>query len=86
VTIGAPPAVDLSARSRNAFRGLAAIGVISAVAGALLAPDRMWANWLLLSYYGLGLGLAGLCPSRSILRPDRAGASPYVAYPKPWPA
>jgi hypothetical protein len=53
--------VELPVRSRNAFRALAAIGVVSAAAGALLAPDRMWANWLLVSYYALGLGLAGLC-------------------------
>jgi hypothetical protein len=41
--------------------GLAAIGVIVAAIGAVLSPDRMWASWLLVSYYALGLGLAGLC-------------------------
>ena len=32
-----------------------------AAAGAVMAPDRMWASWLLVAYYALGLGLAGLC-------------------------
>ena len=26
-----------------------------------MAPQRMWASWLLVAYNGLGLGLAGLC-------------------------
>ena len=41
--------------------GLAAIGVLTAAAGAFMAPDRMWASWLMVAYYALGLGLAGLC-------------------------
>jgi len=40
---------------------LAAIGVLTAAAGAFLAPARMWASWLMVAYYALGLGLAGLC-------------------------
>ena len=53
--------VELPASTRMALMILAAIGVISAAAGAFMAPERMWASWLLVAYYALGLGLAGLC-------------------------
>ena len=53
--------VELSATTRTALMALAAIGVITAAAGAFMAPERMWASWLLVAYYALGLGLAGLC-------------------------
>jgi hypothetical protein len=58
-----PPArpVEIAATTRTALMVLAAIGVISAGAGAFMAPERMWASWLLAAYYALGLGLAGLC-------------------------
>ena len=46
---------------RKTMIGFAAIGAIVAALGAVVAPDRMWASWLLVSYYALGLGLAGLC-------------------------
>lgn len=36
-----------------------AVGGVTFVAGALLAPGRTWANLLLVSFYLLGLGLAG---------------------------
>ena len=55
------PPVELSGRAQAVLRGLAAVGAVAAAAGAFLAPDRMWANWLLVSYYALGLGLGGLC-------------------------
>src|SRR3989304_552333 len=38
---------------------MAVVGGISLVAGALLAPQRTWANLLLASYYLLALGLSG---------------------------
>src|SRR5437660_1111536 len=53
--------LELAARTRTALMVLAAIGVVAAVAGAFLAPERMWASWLLVAYYSVGLGLAGLC-------------------------
>ena len=40
---------------------LAVVGAITAVVGARLAPDRLWASWLLVSYYIARRGLAGLC-------------------------
>jgi hypothetical protein len=56
-----PPAVELGRIGRAGFMVLAAIGGITAAAGAFLAPGRMWAGWLLVAYYLLGIGLAGLC-------------------------
>ena len=53
--------VELAPRTRQTLIGLAVIGAIVAAAGAVMAPDRMWASWLLVGYYALGLGLAGLC-------------------------
>ena len=53
--------LELSAVTQITLRVLAAIGVVIAVAGAFAAPQRMWASWLLVAYYMLGLGLAGLC-------------------------
>ena len=49
----APPALE------RLFRALAVVGGISLLAGAILAPQRTWANLLLASYYLLALGLAG---------------------------
>jgi hypothetical protein len=46
---------------RTALIALAAIGALTALAGAFIAPARMWASWLMVAYYALGLGLAGLC-------------------------
>jgi len=42
------------------FRVLAAIGVATLVAGLFFAPQRIWPNLLLVSYYLLGLALAGM--------------------------
>jgi hypothetical protein len=53
--------VELDGGTRTVLMVLAAIGLITAVAGAFMAPQRMWASWLLVAYYSLGLGLAGLC-------------------------
>jgi hypothetical protein len=53
--------LELAASTRTALMILAAIGGLTAVAGAFMAPARMWASWLLVAYYALGLGLAGLC-------------------------
>src|SRR5436190_3498113 len=57
----AASSVSLAPSSRATLVGLAAIGLIVAAAGAAFAPDRMWASWLLVIYYAVGLGLAGLC-------------------------
>jgi len=56
-----PRPVELSGSTRTAFMAMAAIGVLTAAAGAFMAPARMWASWLMVAYYSLGLGLAGLC-------------------------
>ena len=53
--------VRLATFERQTLIGLAAVGAIVAGVGAALAPDRMWASWLLVSYYAIGLGLSGLC-------------------------
>jgi hypothetical protein len=53
--------VTVAANVRNALAACAAAGVISAVTGAFAAPERMWASWLLVASYVLGIGLAGLC-------------------------
>jgi hypothetical protein len=50
--------------SRGQQVGLVALAVLGAAAtavGAALAPDRLWASWLLSGYYTLGLALSGLC-------------------------
>ena len=52
---------ELTSRERQIAWGLAAIGAAVAAVGAGLAPDRMWASWLLVGWYAVGLGLAGLC-------------------------
>jgi hypothetical protein len=52
--------VALEGAVRNGLSALVAIGAAAAVAGALVAPARMWASWLLVAYYVLGIGLAGL--------------------------
>jgi hypothetical protein len=57
----APRPVELPAAARTVFMVLAVIGLIAAAAGAFVAPTRMWASWLMVAYYALGLGLAGLC-------------------------
>jgi hypothetical protein len=41
--------------------GLTTAGAAAAIVGAASEPSRMWANWLLVSYYGLTLALGGLC-------------------------
>jgi hypothetical protein len=46
---------------RLALIALAIVGAITAVVGAASAPDRLWASWLLVSYYIIGVALAGLC-------------------------
>jgi hypothetical protein len=61
VRIEAPRALDLTASERLTFIGCSAVGGLVAVAGLIAAPDRVWAGWLVASYYLLGLALAGLC-------------------------
>jgi hypothetical protein len=53
--------VQVSSKMRLTLVALAAVGAIAAIAGAAIDPDRMWANWLLVSYYALTLALGGLC-------------------------
>jgi hypothetical protein len=48
-----------SPRLRAAARALLAVGGLTLVAGLLTAPRETWANLLLVSFYVLGLGLAG---------------------------
>ena len=53
--------VELSPRMRGTLLALAAAGAVAVVAGAFVDPARMWANWLLVSYYALTLALGGMC-------------------------
>jgi hypothetical protein len=53
--------VQVSPTVRRALIALTAVGTIAAVAAAAIDPHRMWANWLLVSYYALTLALGGLC-------------------------
>src|SRR3954468_268672 len=53
--------VELGPTTRTVLMALTVIGLIAAIAGAFLAPQRMWASWLLAAYCMLGFGLAGLC-------------------------
>jgi hypothetical protein len=46
---------------RNVLMALSAVGLVTAVAGAFVDPTRMWASWLLVSFYALTLALGGLC-------------------------
>jgi hypothetical protein len=55
------PTIEFAGTARTVFFVLCAIGLITAAAGAFLAPTRMWASWLLVAYYAVGIGLAGLC-------------------------
>ena len=54
-----PPPVRLATATTGLVQTLLGIGGLTVIAGALLAPDRMWPNLLLVSYYLLGLGLGG---------------------------
>src|SRR5687768_6586167 len=47
--------------TRLTLIALTGAGIVAAVAGFALDPHRMWANWLLVSYYALTLALGGLC-------------------------
>ena len=51
----------LSSRVVQSLRSIALVSAIVVVAGISLSPDRMWANWLLVSYYAVTLGLGGVC-------------------------
>jgi hypothetical protein len=53
--------VKLSGVERLLLVVLVVIGVIAAAAGTTIAPDRVSASVLLVGYYILGVGLAGLC-------------------------
>ncbi len=55
------PRIKLAGVERLTLIALAIVGAITAVVGAAAAPDRLWASWLLVSYYTIGVGLAGLC-------------------------
>lgn len=52
---------EVPGAARTVCLALAAVGVATAIAGAFLAPERLWAGWLLATSYTLGLALAGLC-------------------------
>ena len=53
--------VELAGTPRTILMVFAAIGVLTAAAGAFMSPTRMWASWLLVAFFMLGIGLAGLC-------------------------
>jgi len=55
------PQIRLAGAERLALIALAVVGAITAGVGIGLAPDRLWASVLLVSYYIVGVGLAGLC-------------------------
>jgi len=50
----APPA------TLRLLKGMALVGALTLVVGAVAAPERTWANLLLASFYLIGLGLAGV--------------------------
>ena len=56
-----PIPVELAGNTRTVLMALAAIGVLTAAAGAFMSPTRMWASWLMVAFFTLGIGLAGLC-------------------------
>jgi hypothetical protein len=53
--------LELGATARTTLIVFAAIGAITAAAGAVMSPERMWASWLLVAFCMLGFGLGGLC-------------------------
>jgi hypothetical protein len=53
--------VRLSAAARLTLTGLTLGGAAATVAAGVIDPPRMWANWLLVSYYALTIALGGLC-------------------------
>jgi hypothetical protein len=55
------PHVTLTGIERLTLISLLIIGVVTAVVGVGVAPERLWASGLLVSYCILGVGLAGLC-------------------------
>ena len=55
------PQIRLAGAERLALIALAVVGAITAGVGIGFAPDRLWASVLLVSYYIVGVGLAGLC-------------------------
>jgi hypothetical protein len=54
------PAVELSPEHTRLLRILAGLGAVTIALGLWLAPTRAWANLLLVSYYLVGLALAGM--------------------------
>ena len=55
------PQIRLAGVERLALIALAVVGAITVGVGIGFAPDRLWASVLLVSYYIVGVGLAGLC-------------------------
>ena len=53
--------VKLAGVERVTMIALAIAGAITAVVGGAMAPERLWASGLLVGYYIVGVGLAGLC-------------------------
>jgi hypothetical protein len=53
--------LELGNTARTTLIVFAAIGAITAAAGAVMSPERMWASWLLVAFCMLGFGLGGLC-------------------------
>ena len=61
MSFGVPMRVELTSAERTTLGTLAVLGAVDVAAGVTLAPDRMWASLLLVSYYAVGVGLAALC-------------------------
>jgi hypothetical protein len=73
-----------NAKIAGRMQALAGIGAATLVAGLLWAPQRTWLNLLLVSYYLLGLALAGWRGARSSMSAVLTGALPFDACPKLW--
>lgn len=52
--------IELSEEHTRLLRILTGLGVVTIGFGLWLAPVRVWANLLLVSYYLIGLALAGM--------------------------
>jgi hypothetical protein len=53
--------IGLAPRARLICIALSALGLATAAVGVVRSPSHMWANWLLVSFYVLTLGLGALC-------------------------
>lgn len=54
-----PVEIELSARNRGLYKWLVLIGAATLLIGLFAAPQRIWANLLLVGFYTVSLGLGG---------------------------